>query len=848
MISLLACAISLIMAGFCILNTGMLIVVCTAGLHALGDRVDTNLINTSGAGKVIKFLADAKRSAFIVVCYLLRNFTVPITILLSVLFLAFLVNKGSGNNTSQLTATKETGGFYFGIYNPEVQEKNSLQPITQWGKEQKKNNSIISIYLSWGPESISDFPRPLLNGISGSGSIPMITWEPWVSTFPARSDFPELKQEKKVMAAIADGKFDEYIRSFALKIRDFRKPVFIRFAHEFDNPAYPWSRTGGNTPREYVAAWRKIAAVFAAIGVNNVAWVWNPWNKATMREYYPGDQYVDWVGLTSLNYGLASQDKKWRSFEEIYNPHREAILKIGKPVMLAEFGSTNYGGNSHDWILKAWGSINEKYHEIKSLVLFNSNKDKNWITAWRPTDSTKFIDWTAIDIHKIFSTFNQDNRAAKVWEKQKHDHVVPNRQKSDFADKKMHLKSLKVEGKPFYIKGIAYNPGHDWRDGYYPLSRKRLEMDFEAIKAMGCNTIRRYHPSIYDKNIFNSAKKNGLKIVYGFWFDPKVDYYKDTSKVKSYINDVLKTVNKYKDEHSILIWDIGNETSGLLKKHFEQPYLHTVRDAFMNMIETLAQSIRRIDPGHPIITTLEHSWQLPGELLAYHEKVPSIDFMGINSYYEEQLSTVNILMAQFDSSRSYLITEFGPKGYWNSDWTDMDKYDNLVEDTDFDKAKLYVKQWQEHILMNKKSNIGGIAYCWQDRFEGTNTWFGITDYKGRKKQVYFALKSSWINNGKAFDSTKLFIVGPHCKLSPGAFYSFIAKCSEPKYKNFEWLLLTENFKEISRKTTTENIALIKIPVKLDNYRLYVYVSSENGRVITASKSLVIYKGIHNAGL
>jgi exo-beta-1,3-glucanase (GH17 family) len=81
---------------------------------------------------------------------------------------------------------------------------------------------------------------------------------------------------------------------------------------------------------------------------------------------------------------------------------------------------------------------------------------------------------------------------------------------------------------------MCYNPGHDWRDGFYPLTRKQLERDFQYIKQMGANTIRRYEPGIYDRNILNVAEEQGLNVMYGFWFDPAVDYYKDKDAVREY--------------------------------------------------------------------------------------------------------------------------------------------------------------------------------------------------------------------------------------------------------------------------------------------------------------------------
>ena len=55
---------------------------------------------------------------------------------------------------------------------------------------------------------------------------------------------------------------------------------------------------------------------------------------------------------------------------------------------------------------------------------------------------------------------------------------------------------------------------HDWQDGNIPLTKNFLKNDFDRIKEMGANTIRRYNKSVYDKNIFDAANHHNLKVIY----------------------------------------------------------------------------------------------------------------------------------------------------------------------------------------------------------------------------------------------------------------------------------------------------------------------------------------------
>src|SRR5690606_40938467 len=133
-------------------------------------------------------------------------------------------------------------------------------------------------------------------------AIPMITWEPWASALPENEEYEELREEKKVMKYIAQGVYDNYIREFIQILKSYDKPVFLRFAHEFDNPQYPWSQVGENSPNEFIAAWKHVHDIASKENANKLVFVWNPWSIEGMTQYYPGNDFVDWIGITLLNY------------------------------------------------------------------------------------------------------------------------------------------------------------------------------------------------------------------------------------------------------------------------------------------------------------------------------------------------------------------------------------------------------------------------------------------------------------------------------------------------------------------------------------------------------------------
>lgn len=836
---------SLLMAGFAMLN-GLVFFLA----FAMGQSILVfGIRNGWKKLKNLKFINKAELS------YVkLSRFAFPVglilVVFLSVYFVLNSFNIKLDNLISKEIATsldKDRGGFYFGIYQSDFLSETDAHVIDASSESAGVEWSIISTYIAW-----SDAPLPVghWQSIVDKGAIPMITWEPWSNLFEEFQQIDDLKNNRKIFHYITEGYFDDYLTSTALAIRELDFPVFLRFAHEVDNPMYPWSASGGNTAEEFREAWKYVHYKFESLGVQNVTWVFTPWDHQSMGDYFPYGQdsstteFVDWIGFTTLNYGSAAANQKEFDFHEIYAPYRQQLqdLSLDLPIMLAEFGSTSYFKEGSEWIKNSLSEVNESYPEVKSVVFFYSNKDKNWVTDWRPEEGSSFIDWRfdLADVSSSLASFQKVSLPKQPVPKE--DNNVP---KSKNIVQVTDGFSFLVDGAPFYMKGICYNTGHDWEEGFNPLSRKRIASDFEKIKQAGANTIRRYEPGIYDRNIFKEANDKDLKIMYGFWFDPKVDYLNDAGQLRAYERKVLAYVDAHKDESSIIAWNIGNETWGLLKKFYGQPYLTLVRRHYVAFLENLAQKIHKIDPNRPVLSSEEHdNVRLIGAIHDFKKYAPSLDAVGINSYYEENIGELHDLFLNIDPSRPYVVTEFGPKGYWNKELGDFWNDSLLIELSSVVKAEYYKKQWDDYIEANKGANLGGFAFSWQDRFEGTATWFGITDFKGNPKPAYHYLASAW-NNTPLPDAAfpDIAIVGDWQGAKPNESIWLTAAIlngyeGELTYK---WQMYEEKTWKKSDPVTQEidggRFVEIKMPAKKS--RVYLYAYDTLGNVITASRPLII---------
>ncbi len=261
---------------------------------------------------------------------------------------------------------------------------------------------LIQIYTAWGDKHREEFPMLYAKAIYNLGSTPIITWEPWLNDFDREEHNlpPVIDPNKNGMAAVARGDYDFYIESWAKDVKEFGENIFIRLGHEMNDPyRYPWGPQN-NESKDFVAAWRHIVNIFNKNGAKNVVWIWAP-QPAYLRygEYYPGDEYVDWIGVGALNYGTVASWSKWWSFGNIVGNYYVWLDMYKKPIMITEMSSLSVGGKREDWFKDALTNMPTKYPNIKAIVLFNDNDDK--------TTLNKSLNWSIVHDTATCDTIRQ---------------------------------------------------------------------------------------------------------------------------------------------------------------------------------------------------------------------------------------------------------------------------------------------------------------------------------------------------------------------------------------------------------------------------------------------------------
>jgi beta-mannanase len=245
---------------------------------------------------------------------------------------------------------------------------------------------ILSFYIAWG----SDNCKPDLAGIQDvikSGYVPMITWEPWKRSTGRDGMRPE-DQPAYSLSAILSGKYDDYIWNWALDLKKISSPIFFRPMHEMNGNWYPWcGKVNGNTPKEYIDAWRYIRSIFQQAENSSVIWVWSPYVHSVPNEpdndfvqYFPGTQEVDWLALDGYNWGTNREWSRWQSFQDIFENvyDRLTAFSPGKRIMIAEVGCAEEGGDKSRWIEESAETLRNRFPGIKAVVWFNIRKECDW--------------------------------------------------------------------------------------------------------------------------------------------------------------------------------------------------------------------------------------------------------------------------------------------------------------------------------------------------------------------------------------------------------------------------------------------------------------------------------------
>ncbi|MCD6361898.1 MAG: beta-mannanase [Armatimonadetes bacterium] len=280
------------------------------------------------------------------------------------LILGVAVTTGCGSSAgspaagNRRIAAPPAGRLYHGVYPGGVTgEEDDITRDDVTSYEHIVGRQVAWVYFSHNWFHGRAFPRRTARWIRELGAVPFIR-------LMLRSDAEQDHAEPLFnLQAVIDGDFDDDLRAWAQGARDFGTALIVEYGTECNGQWFSWNGVwnGGaatdgfgdpavpDGPERFVAAYRHIITLMRGEGADNITWVFHvdsgddpdaAWNR--FENYYPGDDVIDWVGVSC--YGAQTPLDEWEpeSFRRQMNrayPRLRAMAP-GKPVMVLEFGCT----------------------------------------------------------------------------------------------------------------------------------------------------------------------------------------------------------------------------------------------------------------------------------------------------------------------------------------------------------------------------------------------------------------------------------------------------------------------------------------------------------------------------
>jgi endoglucanase len=199
----------------------------------------------------------------------------------------------------------------------------------------------------------------------------LITIEPWSWNEDWRLSSDQLR--KKVL----NGDYDANIQAISAVVKTLKSPVIIRWGQEMEDTSgrFSWSDW---PPQDYISAYKRVADQFRK-DVPSIRVMWSPKGVEGLEKYYPGDDYVDIIGLSV--FGLQPYDKKAygqeRTFADALQPGYNRVKGYDKPIFVAELGYEGDPKYMKPWIETATKK-DAQFPGLQEVVYFNDRD----VIAW----------------------------------------------------------------------------------------------------------------------------------------------------------------------------------------------------------------------------------------------------------------------------------------------------------------------------------------------------------------------------------------------------------------------------------------------------------------------------------
>lgn len=273
----------------------------------------------------------------------------------------------------------EAGRFFQGCYPGGVTgEEDDITVADVQSYEQVAGRKVDWVYFSNNWYADRSFPAIMAEWIRDHGAVPYIRL-----MLRSKDHAPGKPEKEFTLQAIIDGKYDDDLKAWGKAAAEFGTPLIVEYGTEVNGEWFGWNgkfhgagrKDGFGDPKKadgaerFVAAYRRIVDAMRSSGASNITWVFHldasqspeaAWNR--FENYYPGSEYVQWIGVSSYGPQKPMDDAGENvTFRKKFDAVYPRIVKLApdKPIIIAEFGCTT--GYPHvraeDWAKAALDDI-----------------------------------------------------------------------------------------------------------------------------------------------------------------------------------------------------------------------------------------------------------------------------------------------------------------------------------------------------------------------------------------------------------------------------------------------------------------------------------------------------------
>jgi hypothetical protein len=276
------------------------------------------------------------------------------------------------------TTSRARVNVEFGAYVDNMQANPAR--FDRFARRTRTNLDVASYYYGFGDV----FPAaPERHFAAGGTRKVLVSWDMGPTRFTEWSSGRHDSYLDQIVAQAVAYPYDLYVRPWPEMNGDWQ--AF--------QPTPAGERAFGGTYGEFIAAWRHVVDYTRAHGATNLKWVFNPTTDTyaqttPVAKIWPGDAYVDVLGLDGFNWGKDNKWGKWLSFERIYKRQYANLtaLSATDPVWVCEFGSKeprkrdgapiDRKHSKAKWLRDAL--LHKGMPRIKVMIHFNENKERDW--------------------------------------------------------------------------------------------------------------------------------------------------------------------------------------------------------------------------------------------------------------------------------------------------------------------------------------------------------------------------------------------------------------------------------------------------------------------------------------